>query len=95
MFLGRERLQRGFTILHVCTDADDVKDAQKRVDQVVSGQRVVIDVSGLAAARFEVQSLPTVWLIAPDGTAIGRASGAKDWTAEAQTKLIARWLPGR
>ena len=51
------------------------------------------EASGAGLAWYEVQSLPTVWLIAADGTVVGRSSGVRDWSAEAQTRLIVRWLP--
>ena len=91
--LEAELGERRFVALHVCTDADDVKDAQVRVDHIVPGLRVFTDASGLAPARFEVQSLPTVWLLAPDGKAVGRSHGARDWTAPPLRRLLEHWLP--
>ncbi|MBP3954429.1 c-type cytochrome [Gemmata sp. G18] len=92
-----ERLERQYNgrlkVLHVCTDEDDPTTAQKFLDRVTPGATALTEATGLGLARYEVQALPTVWLIAPDGTAIGRSCGARDWTAEAQTKLISRWLP--
>ncbi|MBA4188108.1 MAG: thiol-disulfide isomerase [Planctomycetaceae bacterium] len=79
---------RKFTVLHISADADDLHDAQKLVDRFAPGLRVYTDATGLGSARFEVQTLPTVWLIAPDGKAIGRAHGMKDWTSPAMRKLI-------
>ncbi|AWM39912.1 Thiol-disulfide oxidoreductase ResA [Gemmata obscuriglobus] len=80
-------------VLHVCTDADTPADAQAVLDKFAPGAPALVEASGVGAARYEVQALPTVWLIAPDGTAVGRSSGAKDWAAGPQTKLLARWLP--
>ncbi len=79
---------RKFTMLHISADADDLADAQKLVDRVAPGLRVFADASGLGPARFEVQVLPTVWLIAADGKVVGRAHGMKDWSAPALRKLI-------
>lgn len=86
---------RGFTVLHICADADDHEAAQALVDEKAPGLRVFADASGLGPARFEVQVLPTVWLIAPDGKAIGRAHGMKDWSAPAMRKLLEHSLPKR
>lgn len=80
-------------VLHICTDEDDPVVAQKLLDRLVPGTTTLTESNGLGLAHYEVQSLPTVWLIAPDGTAIGRCNGAKDWTAETQVRLIAHWLP--
>jgi mono/diheme cytochrome c family protein/thiol-disulfide isomerase/thioredoxin len=84
---------RGFTVLHICAEADDHEAAQAVVDRVAPGLRVFTDASGLAPARFEAQTLPTVWIIGPDGKAIGRASGMKDWSAPPLRKLIEHALP--
>ena len=84
---------RGFTVLHVCTDADDAQAAQELAGRVVPGVRAFVDESGIGLARFEVHALPTVWLIDPAGKAIGRASGGRDWTAPAIRKLIENSLP--
>lgn len=79
---------RPFVGLHVCTDADDAKDAQAAADRATPGLRVFIDGTGLGPARFEVQSLPTVWLIGPDGKAVGRSQGARDWSAVGLRRLL-------
>ncbi|MDB5310558.1 MAG: hypothetical protein JWO38_4760 [Gemmataceae bacterium] len=84
---------RGFTVLHVCTDADDVKDAQELAGRAAPGVRVFADGAGVGLARFEVQTLPTVWLIDAAGKAVGRSHGARDWTNPALRQLIEHWLP--
>ncbi|OWK44371.1 c-type cytochrome [Fimbriiglobus ruber] len=86
---------KGLVVLHVCADADDVKDAQALAEKTVPGVRVFADAAGVGLARFEVQTLPTVWLIGPDGQVIGRTTGAQDWAAQAVRKLIEHWLPNR
>lgn len=80
-------------VLHVCTDEPDVRAAQKVLDASAPGAVAQVEANDLGLARYQVQVLPTVWLVGPDGTALARSSGAKDWTAEAQTQLVARWLP--
>ncbi|HEY1192038.1 MAG TPA: c-type cytochrome [Gemmata sp.] len=90
--LGREHAGQ-LVVLHVCADADTPADAQKVLDKLAPGAVAHVEATGLGVARYEVQALPTVWLIAPDGSAIGRSSGAKDWTAEPQTRLLAQWFP--
>lgn len=90
--LEREHAGR-LKVLHICTDADTPADAQQVLDKLVPGATAHTEATGIGAARYEVQALPTVWLIAPDGTAVGRSSGAKDWTAAPLTGLLSRWLP--
>jgi thiol-disulfide isomerase/thioredoxin len=91
---GLERRHAGrLKVLHVCGDEDDPADAQKVLDRLAPGAAGLADSTGLGLARYGVRSLPTVWLIAPDGRAVGRCEGAKDWAAAAQVRLIGRWLP--
>jgi mono/diheme cytochrome c family protein len=84
---------RHLTVLHVCADLDDIKAAQDVAGKVAPGVRIFVDGTGLGLAHFEVQTLPTVWLIGTDGRAIGRAHGAKDWRAPLLRKLLEHWLP--
>jgi thiol-disulfide isomerase/thioredoxin len=84
---------RPLTVLYICADADDAAAAQLLADHAAPGVRTFVDHTGVGLARFEVQTLPTVWLIGPDGKAIGRAHGARDWHAPALRHLIEDWLP--
>jgi peroxiredoxin len=91
--LESEFAGRPLTVLYVCVDADDAKAAQRVADKATTGVRALVDDTGVGVLQFEVQMLPTVWLIGPDGKAIARAHGAKDWQSPAVRKLIDRWLP--
>jgi mono/diheme cytochrome c family protein len=84
---------KGLTVLHVCTDADDAAEAQRVVSGVAAGLRAHVELTGLGLARFEASTLPTVWLIGPDGAPIARTTGARDWTTEASRRILERWLP--
>lgn len=86
---------RQLAVLHVCTDEDDALSAQKTLGRVAPESVSFIESNSLSLARFDVQSLPTVWLIGADGKSIGRASGAKDWRAAEITRLIRHWLPAK
>ena len=79
-------------VVHVCaSDEVDAATAQGHLDRL--GAKAYVEPHGLGLARFEVQLLPTVWLIGADGKAIARASGAKDWKSPAMTRLIDEHLP--
>lgn len=80
-------------VLHVCTDEEDGQVAQQVLDRAIPGTVALVDGDGLGLARYEVQTLPTVWLITPDGTALARGAGARDWTDPALLRVIERWLP--
>ena len=85
---GRERL----TVLHVCADADDARQAQAILDRQAPGTRAYVDAIGLGLARYDVGVLPAVWLIDRSGKAIGRATGALDWEGGCRN-VIERYLP--
>jgi mono/diheme cytochrome c family protein/peroxiredoxin len=79
-------------VVNVCADQDDPEEAQRVLDRTVPGVKALIDTTGLGLARFEVNSLPTVWLIDASGKAIGRASGSRDWNVPACANVLAHWL---
>jgi mono/diheme cytochrome c family protein len=80
-------------LFHVCADEEDAATAQKVLDRLAPGTTSFTEPTGIGLARFETQTLPTVWLIAPTGKVIGRATGARDWHAPSLLKLIQHWLP--
>jgi mono/diheme cytochrome c family protein len=80
-------------LLHVCADEHDPAAGQKVLDRQVPGTASYAEPSGLGLARFEVDVLPTVWLIDSSGKAVGRGSGAKDWASTALQNLILHFLP--
>lgn len=83
---------RKFAVVHVCADADELNEAQALADKVAPGLRIYADASGLGPQRFEVQALPAVWLIAPSGKAVGRATGMRDWgTPPVRAALDREW----
>ncbi len=91
--LEGEYASRGLAILYVCADADNPKDAQAILDKHAPGTTGLTEPTGLGLVRFEVQALPSAWLIGPDGKAIGRTTGSVDWHSPDLLKLIDRWLP--
>lgn len=93
--LEQELAPRGLTVLHVCADADDATTAQECANQHAPQVRALADDTALAVAHFEVQSLPTFWLIGPDGAPIARATGARDWRANAPRRLLDECLPAQ
>jgi len=85
---------RGLRVLSVCIDADDTAQAQDAAERVAPGHRVYCDDDGLAIHRYEVQVLPTIWLVGPDGKLIGKATGAQDWTRPELRALLDDLLRG-
>lgn len=91
--LEEQYASRGLVVLHICTDADEAADAQSLADRHASGLKVLVDDTGLANARFEVQALPTTWLIDPDSRPIARTTGARDWNDPKCLRVLEHWLP--
>ncbi|HZZ80563.1 MAG TPA: c-type cytochrome [Gemmataceae bacterium] len=88
-----EKSRPGLVCLHVCTDEDVPAAAQKSLDRFAKDAVACTDTTGLGLARYEIHALPTAWLIAPDGKAIAKSTGARDWQSPAVLKLLDRWLP--
>ena len=82
----------GLRVLSICIDADDATQAQAAADLVAEGHRVYCDDDGLAIHHFEVQVLPTVWLVDREGRLIGKATGAQDWSRPELKKLLDQLL---
>lgn len=87
------KLSDRLAVLHICIDADELNDAQNAAEKVAPGTRVFAESTGLGVARYEARVLPTVWLIDAEGKAVGRVSGAKDWSSPGLLQLIERSGP--
>lgn len=77
-----------FEILHICTDEVDAKLAQETAEKYAPGVQVFAEVSGIGLARYEVQSLPLVWLVDSKGKAYGKWIGTRDWHSESIRQKI-------
>lgn len=85
---------RGLTVLNICADSEDAAEAQRLVDRISPRTKVWVDESGLANSRFEVQVMPTIWLIDPQGQLIASARGMQDWASPVIDEIIASYLQG-
>ncbi len=54
---------------------------------------VLLDNDGEVRRRYEVQALPTSYLIGADGRFLGRIIGPRDWNAEGYRQLLMSLLP--
>jgi thiol-disulfide isomerase/thioredoxin len=77
-----------FEILHICTDEEDAKLAQETAEKYAPGIQVFTEISGTGLARYEVQSLPLVWLVDSKGKAFGKWIGNRDWQSESIRQKI-------
>ena len=77
--MHREWEQKGVTVLLV-----NIQEDPKTVARVVAERGyvapVVLDVDGAVSGVYGIRGTPTTFLIARDGTIVGRAVGARPWT---------------
>ncbi|WP_425615029.1 redoxin domain-containing protein [Anatilimnocola sp. NA78] len=85
--------ERGLAVWNVCADVESATEAQELLDRLAPGTRTLVDESGLANGRFEVQVLPTVWLVDASGKVIARSQGVQDWNRPEMHAVIENWLP--
>jgi peroxiredoxin len=90
--LADRESRRGVSVINICADSDDAETAQQIVDRVSPRTRAWIDTTGLANSQYDVQILPTIWLIDTEGRLLGSASGMRDWTSPGMQNLIAACL---
>jgi thiol-disulfide isomerase/thioredoxin len=84
--------EHGLTVINVSADAESAADAQELLSRVSPETRTWIDETGLANSRFEVQVLPTVWLVDRSGRLLACARGMRDWQSPGMENLISRLL---
>jgi thiol-disulfide isomerase/thioredoxin len=90
--LADELADQGLVVLSVCADESDATLVSETAFEFAPGIDVFFDVTGLAAQRYEVQALPTFWLIDRHGQALARRTGAVDWTSPEIKSLIVELL---
>ncbi|MCE9533174.1 MAG: redoxin domain-containing protein [Planctomycetes bacterium] len=78
-------------ILHICTDADTPKAAQEVLDEGKSGNRALVDGNEVNMARYDVQILPTIWVIDPAGKVVGKTLAAKEWQSPLMKRFVENW----
>lgn len=86
--LERQLGPQGLTVLSVCADEDNVKTAQQVASERAPGHRVWVDATGLAQHEFEVQLLPTVWIVDRAGRLVARNTTAPAWNSAAMHALL-------
>ena len=75
----REWEPKGVTVLLV-----DIREDRAKVARAVAERGyvapVVLDLDGTVSDAYGINATPTVFLIARDGTIVGRAVGSRPWT---------------
>jgi len=84
---------QGLAVWNVCADVESATEAQEILDRLAPGIQTFVDETGLANGRFEVQVLPTVWLIDSRRNVVARSQGVQDWNRPEMQAVIEHWLP--
>lgn len=85
--IHREYRDRGLSILAVNIEEGHEKVASW-VKEKKLGVPVVLDSSGALTRAYRVTATPTVFLVARNGTLIGKALGNRPWTGDKGRALI-------
>lgn len=80
--LSIAEIAKHVTILPVCVDADDAKTAQEAMSQIAPGLTTYVDPTGIGIAQFDVQALPTTWLVDAQGQVCATLVGRIDWDSK-------------
>jgi hypothetical protein len=75
----REWEPKGVTVLLVDIREDRAKVARAVAERGYAAP-VVLDLDGAVSEAYGIHATPTVFLIARDGTIVGRAIGPRPWT---------------
>ena len=69
-----------------------IQEKKKRVSKFMESNDidfpVYLDSDGAVAAMYGVTGIPTTYIIAPDGTIVGRAVGPREWGGKESVKLM-------
>ena len=72
--------------------AIDVAEDKTTVSAFVSANKmettILLDASGQTAGAYGAQSIPLTYIIAKDGSVVGRTLGARDWTSPEVLSLM-------
>src|SRR5207237_4254147 len=72
-----EEVGEGFTVVSICFDETDVNAVRRLVQGRVHEMPVYVNPDGLARARYDVQVMPSLYLLDPAGRLLGPATGAR------------------
>ena len=93
--MHREWEQKGVTVLLV-----DIREDRAKVARTVAERGyvapVLLDLDGTVSDTYGIHATPTVFLIARDGTIVGRAIGPRPWTGpDGRALFLALLTPPR
>jgi thiol-disulfide isomerase/thioredoxin len=80
-------------ILAIAVDRDRPRQVAKFVREHALKLTVPLDPDGKVRTSYEIDALPTTYLIAPDGRFVGRAVGERPWDSPQFRQLISGLRP--
>jgi peroxiredoxin len=84
--LHREMGESGLVVVGIAREsAPAIADYAREIGLTF---RLVQDAQGDVSGVYNVMALPTTFVIAKDGRAVGRAVGTRDWTTDAARSLV-------
>ncbi len=86
--LSREFTGKGFAVLAIAVDRDHPQAVEHFVREHAIRLTVPLDPGGEVRKKYEIDALPTSYLIGPDGRFVGRVVGERDWTSPGFKALI-------
>lgn len=85
--IDRDHHDKGLAVVSVCFDENQVEKVAKLARGRVQKLPVFTNPDGQARLRYDVEIMPVVYLISPDGRLLGHVQGARKWT-EKDVELI-------
>ncbi|WP_455235469.1 TlpA disulfide reductase family protein [Thiogranum longum] len=90
--LSKEFSDRGLVVLAIAADRGNKKAVEVFVREHGIDFPVPLDPDGLVRKQYEIDALPTSYLIGRDGRFVGRAVGERQWHSEQSKSLILKLL---
>jgi mono/diheme cytochrome c family protein/peroxiredoxin len=92
--LAGELSALGVKVLCLCADESDASKVARVARRHVRRLPVYVDPTGTATIRFDVQLMPTAFLVDTSGRVVGRAEGAREWSAPEFEALLTDYAAG-
>ncbi|RMH20826.1 MAG: TlpA family protein disulfide reductase, partial [Gammaproteobacteria bacterium] len=86
--------EQGFSLLAVNIEMDNQKQVKKFVNRYALTFPILLDPKATVRKRYEIEGLPTSYLIDRRGRFLGKIVGNQPWESEAAQQMIASLLKG-
>jgi mono/diheme cytochrome c family protein len=90
--LGPRDGRPGLIVLPVCVNESEREEVRKAARPHVDHLTLFVDPRGLGKVRYDVQVLPSAFLVDPQGRLVGSATGKHAWSVPELTGLLRHFL---